>query len=47
MGHALGMDHVDEESAVMYYLLNPDDPKPFALAAADVAALRTVCDLEE
>jgi hypothetical protein len=47
MGHALGMDHVDEESAVMYYLLNPDDPKPFALAAADVAALRAVCDLEK
>jgi hypothetical protein len=46
LGHALGMDHVDDERAVMYYLLDSENPKPLALADADVAALRTACDLE-
>lgn len=41
-GHALGMDHVDDESSVMYYLLTASGSVP-TLSSADMAAFRAVC----
>ncbi len=42
-GHALMLQHVDDEAAIMYYLNNE---QPLSLGAADVAELRRVCRLD-
>ncbi len=42
LGHALGVDHIEESSAIMYYLLD-EQPDTNYVATADVAALRQVC----
>ncbi|MCI5051081.1 MAG: matrixin family metalloprotease [Candidatus Pacebacteria bacterium] len=44
-GHVLGIDHVEDESAVMYYLLN-DRNKGGELAQADIDALNLSCKLQ-
>ncbi len=41
-GHALGIDHVDDSSAVMYYLLKESSSIP-ALTNSDIAAFTAVC----
>jgi len=42
-GHALGIDHVEEPGALMYYLLNDElDQKP-VLTEIDIAAFQTEC----
>jgi len=41
-GHALGLDHVEDATAIMYYLLE-QQPDELTLASQDVAALRLVC----
>lgn len=43
-GHVLGIDHVEDESAVMYYLLN-DQNKGGILKTADINALDFSCKL--
>ncbi len=43
IGHALGLDHVDDPNAVMYRL---NTAKNLALTAADVAELKRVCHLK-
>ena len=41
-GHALGVDHVEATSAVMYYLMEEPAPTP-VLTDADLAAFTAVC----
>lgn len=43
-GHVLGIDHVDDEHSVMYYLLN-DYNKEGELSEIDIAALEVSCRL--
>jgi hypothetical protein len=45
-GHALGIDHVDVESSLMYYLLEETNQSP-TLSAADSAAFTAVCGTGE
>lgn len=42
LGHALGLEHVDDETAIMYYRNTAQND---ALTAADLAALSTRCGL--
>lgn len=41
-GHALGIDHIDDASAVMYYLLEDTESAP-RLAESDMTAFAAVC----
>ena len=41
-GHALGIDHVDGSSSVMYYLLEDDDVEPL-FSSSDLEAFYAVC----
>ncbi|MCA9363538.1 matrixin family metalloprotease [Candidatus Kaiserbacteria bacterium] len=45
-GHALGIGHVDDSSALMYYLLEETDSEP-TLATSDLQAFYEVCGYEE
>jgi predicted Zn-dependent protease len=46
LGHALGMDHVENPQSIMYYLMgeqNMANPQP---SAEDIAALKNVCQIK-
>lgn len=43
LGHALGIGHVDDPSAMMYYKMEQQDPDRLMLTADDRAALAGVC----
>jgi hypothetical protein len=43
LGHALGLGHVEEVTAIMNAIGGGQTMEPLTLAAADVAALRTLC----
>lgn len=43
LGHALGIDHVDESGAVMHYRNEPGTPERPSLTEADRKALRQAC----
>lgn len=43
LGHALGIAHVDEPKALMYYLMKEQDVLRVGLEGADTAALQDVC----
>jgi DNA repair exonuclease SbcCD ATPase subunit len=43
LGHALGIDHVEDEDAVMYYLMQDQPRNPLEITPADRAALHKVC----
>lgn len=43
MGHALGIDHVDDNEAVMYYLLEDQYVNDLVLKDADLEALEAIC----
>jgi hypothetical protein len=43
LGHALGIGHVDDPTAVMHAVGGEQRVEPLGLAAADVAALTTIC----
>jgi predicted Zn-dependent protease len=42
LGHALGLDHVEDEDAIMYYLNQGDD---ISLTSADTDELAAACRL--
>ncbi len=44
LGHALGADHVEEETAIMYYLLE-QQPDALTITASDTAAVTAVCGM--
>jgi archaellum component FlaC len=46
LGHALGIEHVEGESSVMYYLLEDSDSTP-VLSAEDTKAFMAVCGTGE
>lgn len=46
LGHALGIDHIDATSSVMYYLLEDTEDAP-SFSADDLAAYYDVCGAEE
>lgn len=43
MGHALGLDHVQDPNAIMYYLNEGSNEK---LTSADIAELKSVCGIK-
>jgi hypothetical protein len=43
MGHALGIDHMEEPKALMYYLMRDQDIAMVALHEADREALASIC----
>lgn len=43
LGHALGIGHVDDPLAIMYYLMEQQDPEALELTVADRVALQGVC----
>jgi hypothetical protein len=43
LGHALGLGHVDDPTAIMHAVGGEQTIEPLGLAAADLAALRAVC----
>ena len=42
-GHALGLEHVSDPKAIMYYLLDQQNMEHPSLTDADLSALRAVC----
>lgn len=44
LGHSLSIGHVEDNQALMYYLMK-DQPEPPTLAADDIAAFRAVCEI--
>ncbi len=44
LGHALSIGHVEDNTALMYYLMK-DQPDPPAPTADDIAAFRAVCEI--
>ncbi len=44
LGHALGLDHVEDDKAIMYAMNESDS---LILSAADIAALNQVCGVEQ
>jgi len=45
LGHALGIEHVQNPRALMYYL-NKDQEKDFKLTTEDMTALKEACDFQ-
>lgn len=45
LGHALGIDHVEDDEAFMYYLLTDQAPNA-GVTEADAAAYKAVCSVE-
>lgn len=45
LGHMLGIGHVDDPSAMMYYKMEQQDPDRLTLTADDRAALAGVCSI--
>lgn len=43
MGHALGIEHVEDPGAIMYYLMREQDIGVIALNGADKQALQNIC----
>lgn len=44
MGHALGLEHVQNSESVMYYLMQDQPTERLALTAQDIAALEARCE---
>lgn len=46
VGHALGLDHVENPSSVMYYLMGNQKENGLALTNEDIEALKVICSKE-
>lgn len=46
-GHALGMDHTDNSSSIMYYLIEGNQQINLTPTAEDLAELARVCDIKK
>jgi uncharacterized protein YlxW (UPF0749 family) len=44
-GHALGLNHIEDPNAVMYYLMDKQNIKSLHLSDWDIAALKTSCHI--
>jgi hypothetical protein len=44
-GHALGLDHIDDPNAIMYYLMDKQNIKSLHLTDSDVSALKGACHI--
>lgn len=44
-GHALGLDHVDDPNAIMYYLMDKQNIKNLHLSEADISAVKGTCHI--
>lgn len=47
MGHALGIDHLDDDKAIMHYLAKEQNFYPLQLTPSDVAAVHSVCNFSQ
>ena len=45
LGHALGIDHVDDTNAIMYYLLESQDVVNLKPTEFDLQALFEICEI--
>ncbi|HYC79465.1 MAG TPA: matrixin family metalloprotease [Candidatus Binatia bacterium] len=45
-GHALGLDHIDEPEAIMYYLMDEQNIENLALSEADMNTLKSNCHIK-
>lgn len=46
MGHALGIDHVEGEQSIMYYLTTDENMHMRKLGENDISALEDLCEVE-
>lgn len=46
LGHALGMNHVEDRNSIMYYLIESGSKPILELSPADLAELKKVCNLK-
>lgn len=46
LGHALGMEHVEQAGSVMYYITGSDYAEEVSLSEADLEELKRVCDID-
>ncbi len=46
LGHALKLEHVEEPTGIMYYLMGQQDLSNIHLTAADLSELKTVCKVK-
>ena len=46
MGHALGIDHLENPSSVMYYLMKDQSLEVLQLTPEDIAAVKSVCRIK-
>jgi predicted Zn-dependent protease len=44
-GHALGLDHVEDPQAIMYYLMDKQNIKDLKLTTDDINALKKGCNI--
>lgn len=45
LGHALGVQHLDDPKAIMYYLMEQQNVAKLSLTASDLAALKAQCKI--
>jgi DNA repair exonuclease SbcCD ATPase subunit len=46
MGHALGIDHLENPKSIMYYLMNEQDMNNPTLSSEDLVAIKGICKIK-